>query len=213
MNHATNQTTESNNPIQKLDIVWGTVCPCQCPWNQQTWRSQCSKWKVIHSRCSYMMSQKGRRLPPEKRGLNTPCSSIAGLQWGLSADTEHMEWIMGLITSIQELPGVRQKSHNAHFMAWIACLNCRTWRDPSGWSKNWRVCIYRNKCYCTLSKSANLLAIFNPLIRWYCLKDVSSKYGKHWPAQVSFKEFVFGGLLEPIQRHCFGYLRGTKSIV
>lgn len=120
MNHATNQTTESNNPIQKLDIVWGTVCPCQCPWNQQTWRSQCSKWKVIHSRCSYMMSQKRRRLPPEMPGLNTPCSSIAGLQWGLSADTEHMEWIMGLITSIQELPGVRQKNHNAHFMAWIA---------------------------------------------------------------------------------------------
>lgn len=67
-----------------------------------------------------VMSQNRRRPPLEALGLNAPHSSIVGLQWGLSADTEHMEWIMGLITNIQGLPGVTQKAHNALFLAWAA---------------------------------------------------------------------------------------------
>lgn len=31
-----------------------------------------------------------------------------------------MEWITGLITNVQELPGVTQKAHNAPFLAWPA---------------------------------------------------------------------------------------------
>lgn len=71
-----------------------------------------------------MMSQNRRRPPLEALGLNAPRCSIVGLQWGLSADTEHMEWIMGLITNIQGLPGVTQKAHNALFLAWAA-WQCR----------------------------------------------------------------------------------------
>lgn len=38
-----------------------------------------------------MMSQNRWRPPLEALGLNAPHSSIVRLQWGLSADTKHME--------------------------------------------------------------------------------------------------------------------------
>lgn len=81
--------------------------PCQHPRHQQTWRSWSQEgsegWLADSLKVLLlcMMSQNGRRPALEVLGLNAPHGSIVGLQWRLSADTEHMEWIMGLITNIQ----------------------------------------------------------------------------------------------------------------